>query len=87
MRSSQSGSVKPQGDGFTAKYFTNQRIKRLSQEHSTKLDDIALRSVRLDFDNSRCHTAKIVSEEMTRLKCKRVLHPPYSSELRIADFY
>jgi hypothetical protein len=25
-------------------------------------------------------------EEMTRLKCNRVLHPPYSPDLAITDF-
>jgi hypothetical protein len=34
-----------------------------------------------------CHTAKIVSEEMTRLKWKRVPHSHYSQDLVIADFY
>jgi hypothetical protein len=34
-----------------------------------------------------CHPAKIVSEEMTHLKCKRALYPPYSPDLAIADFY
>jgi hypothetical protein len=34
-----------------------------------------------------CHTPKIVSEEMIRLKCKRVPHPSYSPNLAIANFY
>jgi hypothetical protein len=33
------------------------------------------------------HTAKIVSEEMSQLKCKMVPHPPYSPDSAIADFY
>jgi hypothetical protein len=28
-----------------------------------------------------------VSEEIIRLKCKRVSHPPYSLDMAIADFY
>jgi hypothetical protein len=35
---------------------------------------------------SDCQTAKIASEEMTRLKCKTMRHPPYSPDLAIADF-
>jgi hypothetical protein len=34
-----------------------------------------------------CRIAKIVSEEMIRLKCKRVLHPFSSRNLAIANFY
>jgi histone-lysine N-methyltransferase SETMAR len=77
----------PQGDSFTAQYFNDQILKPLNQGHSMKSADIAGRSVRLHFDNSRCHTAKIVSEEMTCLRCKRVPHPPDSPDLAIADFY
>jgi histone-lysine N-methyltransferase SETMAR len=77
----------PQGDGFTAQSFIDQILKLLSQEHSAKSADIARRSFWLHFDNSRCHSAKIVVEEMIRLKCKSVAHPPYSPDLAIAYFY
>jgi histone-lysine N-methyltransferase SETMAR len=77
----------PQRDNFTAQYFIDQILKPLSQEDSTKSADIALRSLRLHFDNSRCHILKIVLEEMTCLKCERVPHLPYSPDLAIADFY
>jgi hypothetical protein len=53
---------------------------------STKSADIARRSLRLHFDNSRCHSAKIVSQEMTHLKCTRSPHQPYSPDLAITDF-
>jgi hypothetical protein len=76
----------PQWDSFTAQYFIDQILKPLSQEHSMKSADIARRNLRLDFDNSRCNTAKIVADEMTRLKCKRVSHLPYSSDMAIAGF-
>jgi hypothetical protein len=62
-------------------------LKPLSQEHSAKSADIARRSFWLHFGNSRCHSAKIVVEEMIRLKCKSVPHPPYSPDLAIAYFY
>jgi hypothetical protein len=77
----------PQGDSFTVQYIIDQILKPLSQAHSTKSADIARRSLRLHFGNSRCHTAKIVSEEMACLKCKRVPHPFYSRDMAIADFY
>jgi hypothetical protein len=77
----------PQKDSFTAQSFIDQILKPLSQDHSTKSADIARRSLLLHFDNSRCHSAKIVSEEMTNSKCKMVRHPPYPPDLAIADFY
>jgi hypothetical protein len=77
----------PQGDSFTGQYFTDQILKSLGQEYSAKSAEIARRSFRLHFDNSRCHTAKIVSEEMTRLKCKSMPYPLYSPDMAIADFY
>jgi hypothetical protein len=75
------------GDSFTAQYFTDQISKPFSQEHFMKLADIALRSLGLHFDNYGYHTAKIVSEEMTCLKCKRLPHSPYSPDLAITDLY
>jgi hypothetical protein len=77
----------PQGDRFTARYFIDPISKPLSQEHAMKLVDIAGISLRSYFANSRCHTTKIVSEEMICLKGKRVPHPPYSPDLAIANFY
>jgi hypothetical protein len=74
------------GDSFTAQYFIDQTLKPGSQEDSTKSTDIARINLRLHFDNSRCHGAKIVSEETTHLKCKMVPHPPYSPDMTIADF-
>jgi hypothetical protein len=76
----------PQWNSFTAQYFIDWILKPLSQKHSTKSADIARRSLRLDFDNSRCDTAKIVADEMTRLKRKMVPHLTYSSDMAIAGF-
>jgi hypothetical protein len=77
----------PQEDSFAAQYFIDQMVKPLSQEYSMKSVDFDRRSLRLPFDNSRCHTVEIASEEMNRLKCKRVPYPPYSPDLTIADFH
>jgi hypothetical protein len=76
-----------QGDSFIAQYFIDQIFKPLSSEHSTKSVDIARIRLRLHFDNSRCHITKTMSEEITCLNCKRALHPPYSPDLAIANFY
>jgi hypothetical protein len=77
----------PQGDSFTAQYCIGQILKPFSQEHSTKSADSARRGLWLQFNNSRCHAAKIVSEQMTRLKCKLMPHLLYLLDLAIADFY
>jgi hypothetical protein len=77
----------PQGKWFTAQYFFFQILKPMSQEYSTKSADIARRSLRFNFDNSRCHAVKIVSEEITCLKIKGVPNPHYSPDLAIADFH
>jgi hypothetical protein len=65
---------------------------QLSQEHSMKLTDIARRSLRLHFDNSRCHTTILPYHQNwirgnDHLKCKWVRHPPYSPDLAVSDFY
>jgi hypothetical protein len=76
----------PQADSFTVQCFIDQILKPFNQEHSMKSADIARMRLRLHFHNSRCHAAKIVPDEMTRLKCKRVPHPPVSPDVSIADF-
>jgi hypothetical protein len=76
-----------QGDSFAAQYFIDQILKPLSQEHSTKSADITHKSLQLHFDNSRCQTAKIVSEEITYLKCKECrihfIHRIWQSQISI----
>jgi hypothetical protein len=49
--------------------------------------DAARRNVNLHFDNSRFHTAWSVTDTMAKLRCKRVAHPAYSSDMAICDFY
>jgi hypothetical protein len=78
-----------QEDSFTAQYFIDQILKPFSQEHSTKSADLVRRILQSwqHFHNSRWPTAKIVSQEMTHLMCKRMPNPSYSPDLAIADFY
>jgi hypothetical protein len=77
----------PPGTPFNAAYFVSEVIIPLHQLHSTMRGDNARRKLRVHFDNSPCHTAREVSEEMSRLRCRRVPHPPYSPDLAICDFY
>jgi hypothetical protein len=76
----------PPGVYFTAQYFFDKIWKPVSQEYSTKLAAVARRSLRFNFDNSRCHAVKIVPEEITCLKGKEVPHPHCSADPAIADF-
>jgi hypothetical protein len=39
----------------------------------------------LHFSNSTCYTARHVQEQMASHRCVGVPHPPYSSDLAIAD--
>jgi hypothetical protein len=39
------------------------------------------------MDNSMCHNARMVTEELGRLKLHRVPHPPYSPDLSPSDFW
>jgi hypothetical protein len=39
------------------------------------------------FDDSRCHTARSVTDEMAKLLRKRGAHPRYSPDLAVCDFY
>jgi hypothetical protein len=49
--------------------------------------DAAQWKVNLHFDNSRCNIARSVTDEMTKLRCKRVAYPTYSPDRAIYDFY
>jgi hypothetical protein len=51
------------------------------------LQDVPRRKLYQHFDNPRCHAAWYVIDEMTKLRCKRVAHSPYSPDLTICDFY
>jgi hypothetical protein len=72
---------------FNAAYFIEHVVIPLHQRHLTASADIARRKLRLHFDNSPCHTAVIVAQEMQRLRCEQVPHPRYSPDLAICDFY
>jgi histone-lysine N-methyltransferase SETMAR len=80
-------NVLPPGTLFNAAYFVSEVIIPLHQLHSIMRGDNERRKLRVHFDNSPCHTARKVSEEMSHLRCRRVPHPPYSPNLAICDFY
>jgi hypothetical protein len=77
----------PEGVMFNAAHFIDHVIRPLYQRHLAASADIARCRLRLHFDNSRCHTAAIVTHEMQRLRCKRVPHPAYFRDLATCDFY
>jgi hypothetical protein len=71
---------------FTATDFVDNVMISLASRHAQQRGDIAYRKLHLHFDNSRCHTARHVQEEMASRRCVRVSHPPYSTDLAVADF-
>jgi len=79
--------ILPEDQSFTAVYFAKKVVKPLGLRHAQEPAHITRYPLKLHFDNSRCHTAKIVQAKMTKYRCKRVPHPPYSPDLAICDFY
>jgi hypothetical protein len=60
---------------FMAVYFVNNAILPLANQHAQQLADIGRRMLHLHFDNSKCHTAWDVQEQMTSHQCLRVPRP------------
>jgi hypothetical protein len=72
---------------FTGPYFVNNLIIPLARQHAQQRVDIACRRLHLNLDNSNGHNARDVQEEMVSQWCVRLLYPPYSPDLAIADLY
>jgi hypothetical protein len=79
--------ILPEKASFNAAYFIDCVVTPLSQLHACAAKDNARRKLRLHFDNCPCHTSQVVSDAMTRLRCRRVPHPAYCPDLAICDFY
>jgi hypothetical protein len=77
----------PEGTPFNGAYFVAQVVNPLHQLHSTATGNDARRKLCVHFDNSPCHTARVVSDEMACLGCRRIPHPPHAPDLAICDFY
>jgi hypothetical protein len=77
----------PQDISFTPVSFVNNVTLPLVNRHARQLEDIGCRKLHLHFDNSKCHTARHVQEQMASSLCVRVPHPTYSPGLAIANFY
>jgi hypothetical protein len=71
---------------FNTAYFPAHVIIPLHQLYSTTTYDTASGKLRVHFDNSPCHMASEVFDEMARLRCRRVPPPPYAPDLAICDF-
>jgi hypothetical protein len=68
----------PQDTFFTAVYFLNKVILPLAGQHAQQLGDNGRRKLHLYIDNSNCHTARHVQEQMTIHRRVSVPHHPYS---------
>jgi hypothetical protein len=67
----------PQGTVFAAAHFVDKVIIPLASRHAQQLGHIAGGKLLLHFDNPKSHTDR----------CVRAPHPPYSSDLAVADFH
>jgi hypothetical protein len=54
--------------------------------YSRERGDKASRTLHMHFDKSACHTEGMVVDQMSRLRCRRVPHFPYSQDIAIYDF-
>jgi hypothetical protein len=65
----------PQDTSFTTAYFVTNVILPLAGPISSAAEDISRYMLHLHFNNSTCHTARHVQEQMASLLCVRVPHP------------
>jgi hypothetical protein len=79
--------ILPQNKVFTTEYFIQHVIAPLHQLYFSASLDNARRKQWFHFNNSMYHTAGVAMEEMDRLNCIMVPHPPYSHDFAICDFY
>jgi hypothetical protein len=79
--------ILPEKASFNTAYFMDCVVTLLAHLHARAARDNARRKLRLHFDNSPCNTSQVISDAITRLWCRRVPHPAYSSDLAICDFY
>jgi hypothetical protein len=66
----------PQDISFTTVDFLSNVVLLLAHRHAQQLEDIGRRKLHLHFDNSKCHTAGHVGQQMASYRCVLVLHPP-----------
>jgi hypothetical protein len=77
--------VMPQHITFPAEYLIAQVLSSLHRYRISLSQDAARGKLHLPFENSRCHTARSVTDEMAKLRCKRGAHPPYSPDVALRD--
>jgi hypothetical protein len=80
-------SLLPEGMSFTAACFVDNEIIPLSSWHAEQRGGTVRRKLYLDFDNSKCHTARHVQEQMVSHRWVGFPHTPCSPNVAIADFY
>jgi hypothetical protein len=73
----------PQDTSFTAEYFVNNAILLLANRYAQQLGDLGRLKLYLHFDNSNCHTARRIQEQIA---IGASVFPSYSPDLAIADF-
>jgi hypothetical protein len=78
--------ILPEKASFNATYFIDCVVTPLAQLHARAARDNARRKLRLHFDNSPCHKSQVVSDALTRFRCRRVPREACSPDLAICHF-
>lgn len=77
----------PQGMKFSAEYFTNVILQKITETHPPVVLNQPQRRVVIHMDNATPHRAKMVQEFANKNRLKMAPHPPYSPDLAPSDFY
>jgi hypothetical protein len=78
--------VMPRDISFIAEYFNAHVLTPLHQHNMSLSQDAVRRKRNLLFTHSRCHDARSVTDEMAKLRRKRVAHRPDVPDPAICDF-
>ena len=76
----------PKGATFTADYFINNILEKLTKRGTAFLDRDRRRS-NLHFDNARLHISNKTIQYMELIGVNKVPHPPYSLDITASNFF
>jgi hypothetical protein len=68
----------PQNISFTVADFVNNMTLSLANLRTQQLEDIGRHKLYLHFNNSYCHIARHIQEQMARHRCFHVFYPLFT---------
>lgn len=77
----------PQGMKFSAEYFTNTILQKITETHPPVVLNQPQRKVVIHMDNATPHRAKEAKVFASKNRLTMAPHPPYSPDLAPSDFY